>query len=128
MTDLPTTFFDMLPVPIAVTKRVEGDLNSPILFVNSEFTEQFGWTLDDIPDKNSWWQHAYPEPKYQKAVASQWELAVEDAIEEGKGFILLDVNINTKHKGVKRFRVYTEINSLLIPGYHIVALEPLPDE
>lgn len=128
MAELPVTFLDMLPLPIVVAKKVESDLNNPISFVNTEFIHQIGWTLEDIPDKNSWWKKAYPDAKYKQVVENQWELAVEDAVESGKGFVLIDVNVNTKAKGTKRFRVYTEINNSLLPGYYIVALEPLDEE
>ncbi|WP_416305983.1 hypothetical protein [Neptunicella sp. SCSIO 80796] len=123
--DIPQTFFDMLPIPIAITKELPNDLNFPLVFLNQAFTLVIGWDLTDIPDKNTWWKTVYPDKDYAKVVERQWELAVLSAQETGEGFISIDVNLQTKYHGVKRFKVYTQIDSVLMPGYYVVAFQAL---
>jgi len=42
-------------------------------FFNQKFTEIFGYTLDDLPDKDSWFFRAYPDEEYRGSVFSVWQ-------------------------------------------------------
>lgn len=120
---IPTKFLDMLPLPIIVAEVVEGTLNQPIVYVNSSFSKIIGWNLEEIPDKEHWWKTAYPDPQYQKVVERLWEVGIESSGTDDDNFVLVTVNIMTKHNGTKRFKVYTELKSTLLDGYHVVAFE-----
>ena len=63
---IPTDFFDMLPIPIAVLELKDNTLNHPMIYLNSSFNRTIGWNLDDIPDKDHWWAKAYPDPRLSK--------------------------------------------------------------
>jgi diguanylate cyclase (GGDEF)-like protein/PAS domain S-box-containing protein len=41
-------------------------------YVNSKFTEIFGYTLEDIPTGQEWFQKAYPHEEYRHHVVSTW--------------------------------------------------------
>jgi PAS domain S-box-containing protein len=47
-------------------------------YINSAFTEMLGYTLEDIPDIEAWWQRAYPESAYRQKVLAEWQQAVLD--------------------------------------------------
>lgn len=120
---IPTKFFDMLPLPIIVVKLNEESLNHSIVYLNNSFNNIIGWSLKEIPDKDHWWQKAYPDPHYQKVVESLWEVSMETIDSNNNSFVIITVNVMTKHNGVKRFKVYTELESALMEGYYIVAFE-----
>ena len=122
---IPTTSFDLLPLPIMVVELNKEALNHTIVYLNQEFINIVGWDLTDIPDKNHWWQKAYPDPHYQKVVESLWELSMESIDAEKDSFVTVTVNIQTKAHGVKRFKVYTELKSALMDGYYVVAFEEI---
>ncbi|MBA6352590.1 MULTISPECIES: PAS domain-containing protein [unclassified Colwellia] len=122
---IPTTSFDLLPLPIMVVELNKEALNHTIVYLNQSFTNIIGWDLTDIPDKNHWWQKAYPDPHYQKVVESLWELSMESIDAEKDSFVTVTVNIQTKAHGVKRFKVYTELKSALMDGYYVVAFEEI---
>jgi PAS domain S-box-containing protein len=42
-------------------------------FLNNKFTEIFGYTLEDIPDKQTWFKKAYPDPSYRAMVKQAWQ-------------------------------------------------------
>jgi PAS domain S-box-containing protein len=42
-------------------------------YFNPRFTEIFGYTKEDIPDKDTWFAKAYPNAAYRKKVRSIWE-------------------------------------------------------
>jgi PAS domain S-box-containing protein len=41
-------------------------------YVNSKFTETFGYTLEDIPKGKNWLEKAYPDPEYRQKVVACW--------------------------------------------------------
>ncbi len=53
-------------------------------YVNSKFTEIFGYTLDDICTGRDWWEKAYPDEDKRKLAISMWK---EDLKRFGPGEI-----------------------------------------
>ena len=81
--------------------------------------------IKEIADKETWWKKAYPDLDYQAVVSRQWELACEMAEESGDHFVVMEVNITTKHKGEKRFRVYSEQSDVIVDGCYLLIFEPV---
>jgi len=54
-----------------------SDAEGKIEYINNQFTQLFGYTLDDMPDIQTWYQKAYPDPYYRQKVVAPWEKAVE---------------------------------------------------
>ena len=42
-------------------------------YFNKNFTDVFGYTIEDLPDKEVWFEKAYPDEQYRKMVASTWK-------------------------------------------------------
>ncbi|MGD8228223.1 MAG: PAS domain S-box protein, partial [Desulfobacteraceae bacterium] len=42
-------------------------------YLNPKFSEIFGYTIQDLPDKRTWFQKAYPDVNYRKKVISTWK-------------------------------------------------------
>jgi PAS domain S-box-containing protein len=49
------------------------DSKDRYLYVNPKFTEIFGYTLAEIPDRVSWFERAYPDEALRKIVADAWD-------------------------------------------------------
>ena len=58
------------PVAMLVDVGVEEDEH--IELINRQFTELFGYTLDDMPDVRHWWPLAYPDDQVRAAVRAEW--------------------------------------------------------
>ncbi len=125
LTQIPTTFFDMLPIPIAVTRDHEDQEQEHIVFINKAFSDVLGWTLEDIPTKAVWWGVAYPDIEYQSVIARQWELQLEYAKEIGQTYVSLKANVATKYRGEQRFDIYTQLDFPLIKDHWVVVFEPV---
>lgn len=67
---------EVSPAAIAILK----DDHREFVFINRKFTELFGYTLEDLPTIEKWWQLAYPDPAYREAVQQRWLPAVARAI------------------------------------------------
>ena len=53
-------------------------------FVNQTFTDIFGYTITDIPDKDVWFQRAYPDRAYRERVVSVWQRYGNDKVSIGQ--------------------------------------------
>ena len=115
----------MLPVPTLVIELKKECLNHNIIYSNNAFNNIIGWSLEEIPDKDHWWQKAYPDPTYQKIIENQWELIMETIDPNNDSFVTMTINIMTKYNGVKRFKVNTELKSALVDGYYAVTFEEI---
>lgn len=67
---------DLSPIPIIV-EDFEGNLN----ILNDQFKAVFGYTLNDIPNADKWYQLAYPNPEYRKKHKQIWDKQIKLAIE-----------------------------------------------
>ena len=80
------------PIPMIISSKNDQDT----VYVNRKFTEVFGYTLEDIPDAESWWQAAYPDPLYREEISNTWNLRVEDAIQSQSEIKPVEAKITTK--------------------------------
>ena len=64
--------------PVAISW---ADINGNIEYINHKFTELFGYTLEDIPNIETWYKKAYSDLKYQKDDIKSWH---EDILLSGK--------------------------------------------
>ena len=62
------TFAENAPIGITI---MNPDLT--FTFINPTFTEMFGYTLTDIPDKPTWFEKAYPDKAYREKAIAKWE-------------------------------------------------------
>ncbi len=47
-------------------------------YINPTFTEIFGYNFKDIPDKDTWFVKAYPDPEYRRKLVKTWETYMDD--------------------------------------------------
>lgn len=84
------------PIPMALAEN-NGDL---ILF-NRAFVKTYGYTLEDIPTISKWFELAYPDPYYRELVISEWDTAVNHAIEEKAPIEQREYSVTCKNGDVK---------------------------
>ena len=85
------------PIPMVISSKNDQDT----VYVNHKFTEAFGYTLEDIPDAESWWQAAYPDPAYRELISNTWNIRVEGAIQSQSEINPVEAKITTKSGEVK---------------------------
>jgi len=51
---------------------------------NLKFTELLGYTIEELPDKQTWFERAYPDEEYRKQVLSAWKADTVNAPEIGE--------------------------------------------
>jgi PAS domain S-box-containing protein len=68
---------EKFPLPVAVISH-----SGRYEYINSKFTDTFGYTLTDIPNGRAWFRRAYPDKAHREQVISAW---VEDIEKLGSG-------------------------------------------
>ena len=53
-------------------------------YFNPKFTETFGYTLEDIPNKEVWFEKAYPDENYRDGVRAIWEKDSHRRVQAGE--------------------------------------------
>jgi len=67
--------FENVPVPMAHINAARE-----VHFINRQFTECFGYTLEDVPNVWAWADLAFPDPEYRLSIGTQWETSVAKAM------------------------------------------------
>lgn len=94
---------EFLPYPILIAE-VTAD-GARHLSANKSFEQEIGYTLDEIPTLESWYQKAYPDESYRNQLMITWRQLYEDARQSGKTSVTSAALVQTKYNG----RVWYEI-------------------
>ncbi|WP_343592879.1 sensor domain-containing diguanylate cyclase [Paracidovorax wautersii] len=121
-------FLDVIPMPVLVsemTGRAHSD-NSP-RFVNTAFLEQIGYALEDIPDIDSWFRLAYPDPEIRKVATNDWFLAIDRSLAQGRRIAEVSAPIQCKNGQKRWFIITAQVRSESLPNMHIVTFRDIHD-
>ena len=89
--------------PIAIA--VYSGLHKNLQFVNSKFTQLFGYTEEDIKNIDDWWQIAYPSREYREMIKTKWlDISEKECLNKGEIETIESVvtckNGNTKYVNI----------------------------
>lgn len=73
-----------------------------IEYINHKFTELFGYTLDDLPDLESWFRRAYPDVLYRDTVVREWSKQADLARDTGSRPPELETDVTCKNGDIRR--------------------------
>lgn len=79
-----------------------SDGEARIEYINHQFTQLFGYTLNDLPNLETWYLHAYPEKHYRDSVIRPWSRQVALARENGTQPPELEADITCKNGSMRR--------------------------
>jgi PAS domain S-box-containing protein len=96
------------------------DNQGKYLYVNPHFTEITGYTLEEIPDKDTWFTKVYPDKNYQKKVMETW---TEDISNKGMAKIR-EFKIRCKNGASK----YIEFKSTFLKDKKISLLTDITEK
>lgn len=108
---------DAAPVPMAL-----NDGSGNITYLNAAFTHAFGYTHDDIPTLQAWWNHAYPDPDYCRHVITAWTERLETSKRDGTAFVPLEVRLLTKDGRQRTVMASASSLNAVADSLHLVTL------
>ena len=113
------TFAENAPIGITI---MNPDLT--FAFINKTFTEIFGYTKADIPDKTTWFKKAYPDKNNREELISLWKTYGEDpALIDG--IRPITVKVTCKDGQIKSIGFRTVVNE---DGKHFVTYSDITRE
>jgi two-component system cell cycle sensor histidine kinase/response regulator CckA len=80
-----------LPIGVALANE-----QGRIEYINERFMETFGYRVDEIAERDAWWNKAYPDENYRREVIDTWDRAVEAAIRAGENIPPAEYRITGK--------------------------------
>ncbi len=98
---------DFLPYPFLVAEFRHG--NHANLYVNQKFRDEIGYTIEDIPTIDDWFEKAYPDAVYRQDVMRTWGMRYRLAQREKDDSAMMKAIIHTKHRGDMWFEVKSSI-------------------
>lgn len=110
---------DVSPIPLAILEN-----NGTFTYFNRYFTDVFGYTLDDLPTIETWWQKAYPDEQYRAVIQQKWTQSSERSIDSKTAFVAQEARVTCKDGSV--LDVVASLSS--IGGQDIVVLTDMSRE
>ena len=89
-----------LPIPIAFCDSLGN-----IVTLNKRFTQVLGYTQDDIPTMDDWFQKAYPDEGYRGEVVEGWVRGVGKAIASGSDILPREFRVTCKDGDVRTMSI-----------------------
>lgn len=93
---------------------VQIDKKGTYLYVNPQFTEITGYSLQDVPSGREWFQKAFPDPAYRQKVLEAWK---SDSSKLGRGKDL-EFKITCRDGSTK----YIEFRTTFLKNYYFTVL------
>jgi PAS domain S-box-containing protein len=87
-----------MPLPVACGSNDEPPA---ITLLNKAFTETFGYTREDLPTVQTWFEAAYPDPAYRAKVLTRWQESVARGQREEGSVGVQEVRIRCKDGSVR---------------------------
>lgn len=81
------------------------DNDKKIQLLNQKFTKAFGYTIEDIPSEEIWYQKAYPDPDYREWATKTWLEAFLQAEKDKTDIKSLDYKVVCKDGSVKMVNI-----------------------
>ncbi|MCL2458168.1 MAG: ATP-binding protein [Desulfobulbus sp.] len=72
-----------------------------IEYININFSERFGYGLDEIPTDAQWRQLAYPDPEYHKEILARWQDEIERLASPGESGRPIEVKVACKNGQIR---------------------------
>jgi PAS domain S-box-containing protein len=92
------------PVPMSFAK-----LNNEIEYVNQAFVKTFGYTLDEIPNLETYLEKLYPDKDYRNSIYPDWKESIEMAHKLEVPIKPFDVKMTCKNGEIRNIVIYSAI-------------------
>ncbi len=115
---------DAMPVGVAMTD------GTTIEYININFSQRYGYTLDEIPTDEQWFLHAYPDPDYRDPLITEWQGEIMRAKVEGSQVRPFEVRVACKNGDIRQAIANTQIigNRIVVIFTDITERELLHNE
>ncbi|MES2811676.1 MAG: HAMP domain-containing sensor histidine kinase [Bacteroidota bacterium] len=115
---------NFLPYPFIVTEIKTFDEHFNSLFFNESLIAEFGYTTEDIPDVDVWYELLYPDEKYREEVRTAWNDLIVEAMSKNETEVKIKAKLKPKNKEEKWY----EIKTFFIDNFFVLAFVDINNE
>lgn len=94
------SLFDEIPIGIAILNK-----KNDFTYSNKTLQKIIGHDSADIPNLASWWEKAYPDPRYKEWVINNWNTSIHLAQEKNGTILPCEYHIITKNEEIKNLEI-----------------------
>lgn len=110
--------FMQSPIPMTL-----NNMSGVIEAVNNRFVEVFGYTREDIPNIDAWWEKAYPDATYRAEIHAAWDRVRENGLPDKSLILPLEVRF-TRKDGNQRTVL---ISGVFIRDHRLITLDDITE-
>ncbi len=92
------------PVPMSFAR-----ISNEIDYVNEAFVKTFGYTIDEIPDLDTYLQKLYPDEEYRNSIYPEWIESIDIAATQGAPVKPFDVKMTCKNGEIKNIVIHSAV-------------------
>ncbi len=100
------SLLEFSPIPALIS-----DFEGNVYKLNHAFIRLFGYSREDIPDIESWWQRACPDSAYRNGLKQQWDEVLASKL---KTFTPIEARVSCMDRSVRIIRFHLGISDTLI--------------
>jgi signal transduction histidine kinase len=115
---------NFLPYPFIITEIETFDSSFTSLFFNENLIQELGYTVDEIPDMDTWYELLYPDEKYRKEIRAAWNEKLLHAIERNEKVVKIKARLKPKSKEEKWY----EIKTFFFDNFYVLAFVDINNE
>jgi len=111
--ELFRNLFEVAPIPLCLVNKEGVLVNTSRLF-----SKVFGYSSEEVPTLNEWWQLAYPDPGYRGWVLETWEAALQRGPGEKMGIEPFEYRITCKNGEIRTVLIsHSRIGDNFLAGF-----------
>lgn len=115
---------NFLPYPFIVTEIEMFDSQFKSLFFNQNLIEEFGYTTEDIPDVDTWYELLYPDETYRNEIREAWNIKLTDSMAKNEREAKIKARLKPKDKPEKWY----EIKTFFVDNFFVMAFVDINNE
>jgi len=115
---------NLLPYPFIVTEIETFDKHFESLFFNENLIQEFGYTTQDIPDVDTWYELLYPDEAYRNEIREDWNIKLHDAIAKNEKVVKIKARLKPKNAEEKWY----EIKTFFMENFFVLAFIDINNE
>lgn len=115
---------NFLPYPFIITEIEKSDDQFESLFFNENLIQEFGYTIQDIPDVDTWYELLYPDEAYRNEIRTAWNLKLQEALSKNEK----EAKIKARLKPKDKFEKWYEIKAFFWDKFFILAFVDINNE
>ncbi|HKX86043.1 MAG TPA: PAS domain-containing sensor histidine kinase, partial [Flavobacterium sp.] len=115
---------NLLPYPFIITEIETHDTSFESLFFNENLIQEFGYTVQDIPDVDTWYELLYPDENYRNEIRQVWNEKLNEAAAKNEKVVKIKARLKPKNKEEKWY----EIKTFFFDNFFVLAFVDINNE